>query len=159
MRIGYPQLLLYESSRRSARNPRIGAADARNHLQEMSLHARSIGPDAREMLKGPHRLPDHHTATVEGAAATLYGGAQKFGLKREIDDLRHPHCRSQQGLIERQARMSRHSRRSGVDQAVSAPRGRCELIGGRNRPAGVVSSDSARQRFGALVVLVDDEEL
>src|SRR5438094_9866259 len=119
MRIVSP-LLPYESSRRSIRNPRIGAAGARNHFKEMSLHARGIGPDTRELLKGPHGLPDHHAAAVEGAAAAGAGGAQKLGLEREIDDVRHPYFRSQQGRIERQTGMSRHSPRSGVDQAVRA---------------------------------------
>src|SRR2546428_12301790 len=100
------RLLPYESSRAST--------DARNHPPEMSFHPRSIGHDAREMLEGPHRLPDHHTAAVEGAAAAAPGGAQKLGLEREIDDLRHPHLRPQQGRIERETGMSRPSRRSGV---------------------------------------------
>jgi len=125
----------------------------------MSLHTRRIGPDAGEMLEGPHRLPDHHAATVEGAAAALPGGTQKLGLKREIDDFRHPHFRPQQRRIERQTGMSSHSHRSGVDQAVRAFHRRRKVIGGRDCPAGVVSCDSAREHFGTLVIPVDDEEL
>src|SRR6195256_4872031 len=100
MRMVVSSLLPCESSRRSARNPRIGAAGARNQIPEMSLHARSIGPDAREMLEGAHGLPDHHAAAVEGAAAALPGGTQKLRLQREIDDLRYPPFRSQQGQNE-----------------------------------------------------------
>ena len=44
-----------------------------------------------------------------------------------------------------------------VDQAVRAFRRGCELVGSRHS-ARAVSRDSARQRFGALVVPVDDEK-
>ena len=111
------------------------------------------------MLEGPHGLPDRHPAAIEGSAAALSGGAQKFGLQREVDDLRDPHFRPQQGRIQRQTGISCHSHRSGVDQAVRPFRRRCNVIGRRDHPVGVVSCDSARQRFGALMVPVDDEEL
>ena len=82
-----------------------------------------------------------------------------MGFEREIDDVRHPQARVEEGGGDGAARIARHAERGGIDDAVGLIHGRCQIGADDGAVCAVNGVERGAQRLRAACVRIEQYEL